>query len=162
MKQLTFFSLALLLAACGHQEAPVETTTPPGNDGLGVAITVFAQWQRGSQGTLDGEYDSREGMFVPCGSTQGMPIKPDEVKVISGGSCDGLPKKLEPDVLIVRRSGKTFNVVSRNVTLQEVTSEKGRGEYQTSAGTKQIEVDRETLNRIKAEPKLLEKVQRKP
>jgi len=162
MKQLTFFSIALLLAACGNQDSSVETTTPAGNEGLGLAITVFAQWQRGSLGNLDGEYDSREGLFGPCGATQGVPITPGEVKIISGGSCDGLPEKLEPDMMVVRRSGKTFNVVSRNVTLQQVTSEKGRGQYQTSAGTKQIEVDPETMNRIKAEPKLWQKVQRKP
>jgi hypothetical protein len=162
MKRLTIFSIVLFLAACNNPDTSTETTTPAGQDGLGVAITVFAEWQRGgTAGNIDGEYDSREGMFVPCGATQGVSVQPGEVKALSGGSCGDLAGKLEPDVLVVRRSGKTFNVISRGVTLQDVTSEKGKGQYQTDAGAKQIVVDAETMKRIKAAPKVLQKVQRK-
>jgi len=163
MKQLTFLSLALLFAACGGSDATVatDTTTPAGNDGLGVAITVFAQWQRGSQGNVDGEYDSKEGLFVPCGSDTGVPIKQGDVKIIPGGSCDGSGGKMEPSMLIVKRTGSAINVVSRNVTLQEVTSEKGKVQYQTNSGSKQVVVDPVTMNRIKGEKAIMEKVQRK-
>ena len=166
MKKLAFFSLVLLLAACGNQPAAVEattpTTTPSGNDGLGVAITVFAQLQRGSAGNLDGEYDAKEEMFIPCGSTQGMAIKPEEVKIISGGSCDGLAEKMEPErLIVVNRSGGSFKVVSRSITLQDVTSEKGKGQYETKEGTRPLVLDAETMNRIKASRTLMEKVRRK-
>jgi hypothetical protein len=173
MKQLTLFSIALLLAACNNQtdksasgvtqsptEGVAETTTPLNNNGIGVAITVFAELQRG-QGTMQGEYDSQGGMFVPCGATQGMPVQPGEVRKIAG-ACNGMPNKMEPDLMVVRRSGSQFNVVSRNVTLQDIESEKGKGEYQTTEGTtKQIILDPETTRRLKAEPKIQYKVQRK-
>lgn len=163
MKQLTFLFFALLLAACGGSDATVatDTTTPAGNDGLGVAITVFAQWQRGSQGNVDGEYDSKEGVFIPCGSDTGVPIKPGDVKIISGGSCDGSGGKMEPSMLVVKRTGSGINVVSRNVTLQEVSGEKGKVQYQTGSGPKQIIVDPATMNRIRGEKTIMEKAKRK-
>ncbi len=162
MKQLTFLSLALLLAACGNHETPAEeSTTPPHNEGLGVAITVFAQWQRGIQGNVDGEYDSQEGMFIPCGSNQGMAIKPGDVRIISGGSCgSGITGKMEPEMRIIKRTGTTFTVVSRDVALKEVTNEKGKVQYQTNAGAKQIVVDPETMNRLRAEKTIMQRVPR--
>ena len=163
MKQLTFLSLVLMLAACGGSDATVatDTTTPAGNDGLGVAITVFAQWQRGSQGNVDGEYDSKEGVFIPCGSDTGVPLKPGDVKIISGGSCDGSGGKMEPSMLVLKRSGSAINVVSRSVTLQEVTGEKGKVQYQTSSGPKQVVVDPVTMNRIRGEKTIMQKAQKK-
>src|SRR5580704_11871369 len=124
MKQLTLFSIVFLFAACNNRDgasgtgaggAGAETTTPAHSDGLGVAITEFAELQQAGLGTQDGEYDSQEGMFVPCGASQGKPVQPNQVRIIAGGSCDGMADKLEPrNLMVVRRSGGSFNVVSRN------------------------------------------------
>jgi hypothetical protein len=180
MKHLPFFAL-LLLAACGNHNSParptdtttttvattptasVATTTPAGqNNSVGVAITEFAEWQRGAQGNVDGEYDSQEGMFIPCGSDQGVAVQAAEVKPMSGGSCDGQGSKMEPErMVVIQRSGPTFHVISRDVTLQEVTKEKGAGEYKTAAGTQKIVIDPSTMNRIKARTTLMQHVIRK-
>ena len=164
MKQITLFSFALFIAACGNHEASSDasdSTTPPGKEGVGVAITVFAQWQRPSQGNVDGEYDAKEGMFIPCGSDQGVSIQQGDVKIISGGSCDGGgSEKMEPMIRIIKRTRTSFNVVSRNVSLQDVAKERAKVQYQTNEGAKQIVVDPETMNRLRAEKTIMQKAQR--